>query len=83
MHQRVALCRPPACCPHRLAPSPRFPGSLLQHTCTGTYTITVHQPQPAFVRMSTWEVLAARWCTLITRCTMGISRPSVLNTTAG
>ena len=33
--------------------------------------------------MSTCVALSARWCTLITRCTMGISRPSVLNTTAG
>ena len=33
--------------------------------------------------MSRLLLLSARWCTLTIRCTMGISRPSVLNTTAG
>lgn len=38
--------------------------------------------RPTLVSMSMLLLLAARWCVLMMRCTMGISRPSVLNTTA-
>ena len=47
------------------------------------HSIKTHRPAGrTFVSISRLLLLSARWCTLTIRCTMGISRPSVLNTTA-
>jgi hypothetical protein len=66
------LSRPPPPLPRRCptsrrpTPPPLRPGPL---------------PGRALVRMSRWPPASARSCTLMTRCTIGMSRPSRLNTT--
>lgn len=54
--------------------------SMASLSDTGCRCLSPTASQPTFVSMSRW-FSSARSCTLITLCTMGMSRPLMLNTT--